>query len=36
MTTSSVQNVALLKATGKVEDGRIETLRVEVPGAGLP
>ena len=36
MTTSSVDNVTLLKQTGKVEDGRIETLRVEVPGAGLP
>ncbi|MDG2427313.1 MAG: SMP-30/gluconolactonase/LRE family protein [Acidimicrobiales bacterium] len=36
MTTSSVENVTLLKQTGKTEDGRIETLRVEVPGAGLP
>ena len=36
MTTSSVENVTLLKQTGKAEDGRIETLRVEVPGAGLP
>ena len=36
MTTSSVDNVTLLKQTGKTEDGRIETLRVEVPGAGLP
>ena len=36
MTTSSVENVTLLKQTGKTEDGRIETLRVEVPGTGLP
>ena len=36
MTTSSVENVALLKETGKVENGRIEMTHVAVPGAGLP
>ena len=36
LTTSSVENVKILKETGKAEDGRIETVRVDVPGAGLP
>ena len=36
LTTSSVENVKMLKETGKAEDGRIETVRVDVPGAGLP
>lgn len=36
LTTSSVENVKVLKETGKAEDGRIETVRVDVPGAGLP
>jgi hypothetical protein len=31
-----VENVALLKETDKVEDGRIEMIHVAVPGAGLP
>jgi len=36
LTTSSVENVKVLKETGKAENGRIETVRVDVPGAGLP
>ena len=36
LTTSSVENVKILQETGKVEDGRIEITRVDVPGAGLP
>ena len=36
LTTSSVENVALLKASGKAENGQIEVVDVEVPGAGLP
>ncbi len=36
LTTSSVENVALLKASGKAEKGQIEVVDVEVPGAGLP